>query len=416
MTVPPRQSGHGGPPLPSSTTTSSPGGSCEAPPRGETAGPAPATRVVHAGRLPDPTTGAIVPPIVLSTTFARDEKGNLRGPHLYGRHGNPTRARLEACLAELEGAEDALAFASGCAAAQALLSTVHRGETVVLGHDLYFGIRAQYRRLAPRFGIELVEMNLTTAASLDALEGRAVRFVFAESPTNPRLALVDIEALAARCHRLGAELVIDNTVATPLLQSPLALGADWVLHATTKYLSGHSDVVGGALVGGAAAGAGHEHDTLGALRDIQRLGGAVPSPFDCYLLLRGIATLDVRLQRQVDNAEQLATWLDQHPAVRTVHYPGLTTHPQHDLVRRQMRRPGALLSMRLAGGADAARRFCGRVALAVPATSLGGVHTLVEHRHPVEGPESRTPEDLVRVSVGIEAIDDLLEDFRAALS
>jgi len=369
----------------------------------------PSTQVVHAGRAPDPQSGAITPPIVLSTTFARDPDGELVGEHLYGRYGNPTRSRLEACLTALEGGAATAAFASGCAAAQALMSTVRHGERVVVGHDMYFGVRAQYRQLAARFGIDLREVDLRDDSAVAACFDRPVRYVMSESPTNPQMHLVDIERLAQRCHEAKTPLVVDNTMATPLLQKPLALGADMVMHATTKYLSGHSDVVGGALV------ARRDDEAFAEIREMQRLGGAVPSPFDCYLLLRGIATLDVRLQRQTDNAAHLATWLAGHPRIADVLYPGLPGHPQHELARRQMMRPGAMLALLVDGGEDATRRFCGRLTLAMRATSLGGVHTLVEHRKPVEGPDSPTPENLVRVSVGIESIDDLERDFAQAL-
>lgn len=369
----------------------------------------PSTQVVHAGRAPDPATGAITPAIVMSTTFARDPNGELVGDHLYGRYGNPTRSRLEACLAELEGGTAAAAFASGCAAAQALFSTLRHGDRVVVGHDMYFGVRAQYRRLAERFGVDLREVDLRDETAVTACLDRPVRWVLCESPTNPQMHLVDVARLAERCRAAAAMLVVDNTMATPLLQTPLALGADMVMHATTKYLAGHSDVLGGALI------AREDNEAFGAIREMQRLGGAVPSPFDCYLLLRGIATLDVRLQRQVDNAEHLASWLARHPRIEAVRYPGSANHPQYELALRQMKRPGAMLSLLIRGGESAARTFCGRLTLATRATSLGGVHTLVEHRKPVEGPDSPTPDNLVRVSVGIEAIEDLERDMAQAL-
>lgn len=369
----------------------------------------PSTQVVHAGRAPDPHTGAITPAIELSTTFARAPSGELIGEHLYGRYGNPTRSRLEACLATLEGGAAAATFASGCAAAQALMSTVAHGERVVVGHDMYFGVRAQYRQLSARFGIDLCEVDLRDERAVEACFERPVRFVMCESPTNPQMHLVDIARLAARCSAASTPLIVDNTMATPLLQTPLALGATMVMHATTKYLAGHSDVLGGAII------TRDDDEGFAAIREMQRLGGAVPSPFDCFLLLRGIATLDVRLQRQTDNAERLAQWLSQHPRVEAVRYPGLPDHPQHSLAQRQMKRPGAMLSVLVEGGETAARQFCGRLTLATRATSLGGVHTLVEHRKPVEGPDSTTPDNLVRVSVGIESIADLERDFERAL-
>lgn len=368
----------------------------------------PDTLVVHSGLAIDPATGAVSPPIHLSSTFARDEEGALLGPHLYGRYGNPSRDALEICLAELEGGDEAACFASGSAAGLALFCSLRAGEAIVIGRDMYFGLRRLYRDLGARFGVAVHEADLRDPAA--ALAARPA-LVVVESPTNPLLSVPDLEPLAAAAHAAGAALVVDNTMATPLLQRPLALGADLVLHSTTKYLAGHSDVIGGALVTADARAPRWQ-----AIREHQRGAGAVPSPFDAWLLRRSIATLSVRLERQIDSAERLAAFFSGHPAIEAVIYPGLPHHPDHAVARRQLRRPGAMMSLIVGGGFEGAARFVAGLKLALRATSLGAVHTLVEHRAVVEGPDSAVPRDLVRISVGIEAYADLEADFSRALA
>jgi cystathionine gamma-synthase len=370
----------------------------------------PETLVVHSGLEVEPATGAVAPPLHLSSTFARDEQGALMGPHLYGRYGNPNREALERCLADLEGGAEAACFASGSAAGLALFCSLRAGETIVVGHDMYFGLRQLYGQLGRRFGVVVEEVDLRDSEATRAALALRPALVIVESPTNPLLTVVDLERLAAESHAVGACLVVDNTIATPLLQSPIALGADLVLHSTTKYLAGHSDVIGGALVVADASS-----DRWVFIREHQRLAGAVPSPFDAWLIRRSIATLSVRLERQIDNAERLAAFFSEHSCVESVIYPGLASHPDHEVAERQLRRPGAMISLRLRGGYEGAARFVGRLTLALRATSLGSVHTLAEHRAVVEGPESSVPKNLVRISVGIEAYPDLEADFTRAL-
>jgi cystathionine gamma-synthase len=368
------------------------------------------TKVVHAGHEVDPATGALAPAIDLSTTFVRGEDGELLGDHLYGRYGNPTRDRLERCLAELEGAAAAMCVASGCAVAHTLVSTLTSGDTLAIGADMYFGIASLLEQMCARFGITLLRIDPRDDAALGAALAHKPKLLMCETPTNPLMQLVDVRSLAERCERAGTALVIDNTMATPLLQRPLDLGAHFVMHSTTKFLGGHSDIIGGTLLTRDAA-----HPTWQHALEVRKIGGAVPSPFDCWLLLRSIATLSVRLERQVDNAEQIATFLAGHPAIERVLYPGLPDHPGHALARRQMRRPGAMMSVLLAGGEDAAARFIAGLSLIVRATSLGGVHTLAEHRARVEPPTTTTPRHLIRLSIGIEHADDLCADLGAAL-
>lgn len=370
----------------------------------------PATRVVHAGRGIDPRTGAVVPPIHLATTFARDAEGQLASEYLYSRYQNPNRRDLEAGLADLEGAAAGAAFASGSAAANAVLQALDAGDHVLCSDDLYFGIRKLLEGIGARAGIRCEAVDTSDLGAVAAAFDARTKVVWCESPTNPLLKISDLRRLAEAAHERGAFLLVDNTWGTPLLQRPLELGADLVLHATTKYLAGHSDVVGGALL---AADAGQP--LWGRVLEIQRLAGAVPSPFDCWLTLRGIATLAVRLRAAVDNAELLAPWLAAHPQVERVFYPGLREHPGHEIACRQMARPGAMMSFLVRGGEAAARRVMAGVGLWVRATSLGGVHSLIEHRAMVEGPGSTTPRNLIRLSVGIEDGADLRADLERAL-
>ena len=371
------------------------------------------TRAVHAGRAVDPQTGSVTPPIHLSTTFAREPSGELTGDFLYSRHGNPNRAAFEEALANLEGAEEAMAFASGCAAAHAIATALGHSDRLVISDDMYFGIRALLEQLAARGHFELRRVDVRDGAAIDeACAGSAGKLVvLCESPTNPLIQVVDIEALATRVHQHGGELVVDNTMATPVLQTPLSLGADFVMHSTTKFLGGHSDVIGGALLC-----RNSESELWQRLTQVQQIGGGVPSPFDCWLLLRSLATLVLRVERQAENAAKLATLLAEHPAVEKVLYPGLPSHPGYAVAKRQMRLPGALLSVLIAGGDAAAAKFVAGLSLITVATSLGGVHTLAEHRARVEGPQTTAPPNLVRVSVGIEDYADLAADVESSLA
>jgi cystathionine gamma-synthase len=370
------------------------------------------TRAIHDGQPPDPTSGAVVTPITLSSTFVHEEVGKHSG-YEYSRSGNPTRRAYEECLASLEGALDGFAFASGMAAEDAVLRMLAPGQRVVIPDDAYGGtFRLVSKVLAPA-GIEWTVADLT---DLDALErdwpdGAAL--VWVETPTNPALTIVDIVALSALAHERGARVVVDNTFATPFLQRPLELGADIVVHSATKYLGGHSDVVGG-FVGTS------DPEIAERVGFLQNAVGAVPSPFDCYLVLRGLKTLAVRMDRHCENASAIVTMLVRHPAVSRVLYPALADHPGHAIARRQMRDFGGMVSFLAAGGEEAALEIVARTRLFTLAESLGGVESLIEHparmthASAVDSPLAVDPA-LVRLSVGIETTDDLVADLRQAL-
>lgn len=369
-----------------------------------------ATRVVHAGREVDPSTGAVVPPIYMSTTFSRGPDAELMGPYVYSRSGNPNRTGLERCVAELEGGADAAAFSSGLAAANAILQCLCAGDRVLFSRDLYHGVRTLMEKVTVRSGVVCEAIDLQDDAAVARELHRGVRAVWCETPTNPKLAVIDLASLAARCRAAGADLIVDNSFATPVLQRPLGLGAALVVHSSTKYLAGHSDVTGGVVV---------TQDTTSELwaklRDVQVFAGAVPSPMDCWLTLRGIATLSVRMKQHVENALELARRFEAHGSVVHTLYPGLQSHASYELAARQMSGPGGVLSIRLGGGEDGARRFASRLTWIPRATSLGGTHTLVEHRTLVEPEGSPVPRDLVRISVGIEDVEDLWMEFERAL-
>jgi cystathionine gamma-synthase len=367
------------------------------------------TLTVHAGPGPDPTTGAIAPPIHLATTFVRDESGTPLGGHTYIRESNPNQVALESALAPLEGGEAALVFASGMAAGVALMQTLSPGSHVVLPHDAYYGFAIAGREFLAHWGIPTDFVDMTDLRNLEKALRPDTRLVLLETPSNPLMCVVDLEGAIALARGAGATTLVDNTFATPALQRPLALGADVVLHSTTKYFGGHSDVQGGALV---FARRGARVDAAAHVRHIL---GAVASPFNSWLVLRGLRTLAVRVAAQTANAMAVARALEAHPAVARVHYPGLESDPGHAVARRQMSGFGAMLSFRARGGREAALRAVGRVRLFSRATSLGGVESLIEHRASSEGPASTTPQDLVRLSVGLEHADDLVADLRQAL-
>ncbi|GLW31458.1 cystathionine gamma-synthase [Actinoplanes regularis] len=373
------------------------------------------TLAIHAGQDPDPRTGAVVPPIYQTSTYAQDAVGAPRLGYEYSRSGNPTRDALQECLAAIEGGRRGLAFASGLAAEDTLLRTVCRpGDHVVIPNDAYGGTYRLFSKVAERWGLDW------TAAPLDDLDAvRAAfrpghtRLIWAETPTNPLLNIADIATLAGLAHEYDALLAVDNTFASPYLQQPLTLGADVVIHSTTKYLGGHSDVVGGGLVV-ADAGFGDE------LAFHQNAMGAVNGPFDAWLTLRGIKTLGVRMDRHCDNAERIVSYLSEHEKVASVLYPGLDTHPGHETAAKQMSRFGGMVSFRAAGGPEQAIEICNRTKLFVLAESLGGVESLIEHPGQMThlsaaGSALEVPADLVRLSVGIETVDDLLADLEQAL-
>ncbi|HSS79305.1 MAG TPA: PLP-dependent transferase [Thermoanaerobaculia bacterium] len=367
------------------------------------------TRVVHAGHQIDPSTGAVAPPIVLSTTFARDAEGTPLGGHTYIRESNPNQDQLEAALGPLEGGEAALVFASGMAAGVSVLQTLPPGSHVIFPDDAYYGFRIAAEEIFPNWGIRSDFVGMGDLASLSAAIRPETRVVWLESPSNPLLTVVDLAAAIELAHTAGALSVVDNTFATPVLQRPLELGADVVLHSTTKYLGGHSDVQGGALI---FAHCGELYDKVHHQRHIL---GAVASPFNSWLVLRGMRTLACRVAAQSATALAVARALEALPAVAAVHYPGLPSHPRHEIARRQMSAFGAMLSFHAAGGREAALRTVSRVRLFTRATSLGGIESLIEHRATSEGPTSRTPQDLLRISIGLEHAEDLIADLAQAL-
>lgn len=378
----------------------------------ELAGKGFGTRAVHGAGAPDAATGAVVPAISLASTFAQDAVGSPRAFE-YSRSGNPTRAALEAHLAVLEGAAHGFAFASGLAAEDALLRLCAPGDHVLLPGDAYGGtIRLALRVHAPA-GLLVDIVDLTDLDALAAAWRPETRMVWVETPSNPWLRIIDIEAVSALAHERGAIVVVDNTFATPALQQPISLGADVVVHSTTKYLGGHSDVVGGALVVA-------EADLAERLAYHQNAMGAVAGPFDSWLTLRGIKTLGVRMDRHCANAATVAAFLEGHPAVSMVRFPGLPSHPGHEVARRQMSDFGGMVSFHVAAGEQAAVDMCGRTRVFTLAESLGGVESLVEHparmtHASAAGSPLEVPGDLVRLSVGIETVDDLVADLDQAL-
>ncbi|AHD23073.1 cystathionine gamma-synthase [Rhodococcus pyridinivorans SB3094] len=373
-----------------------------------------ATRAIHAGYEPDPQTGAVNVPIYASSTFAQDGVGEMRNGFEYARTGNPTRRPLEANLAALENGTYGRAFGSGMAATDCLLRSVLRpGDHLVIPNDAYGGTFRLIDKVFTQWGIEYTPAAVNDADEVRAAVRPNTKLVWVETPTNPLLNIGDISALADIAHEGGAKLVVDNTFASPYLQQPLTFGADVVLHSTTKYIGGHSDVVGGALVT-------NDEELDAAFAFLQNGAGAVPGPFDAFLTLRGIKTLAVRMEKHSDNAEKLVDFLSGHSAVTKVLYPGLESHPGHEYAAKQMRRFGGMISVRLAGGRQAALDFCKRTEIFTLAESLGGVESLIEHpgamtHASTAGSLLEVPEDLVRLSVGIEDAADLLADVEQAL-
>lgn len=374
-----------------------------------------ATKAIHAGYRPDPATGAVNTPIYASSTFAQDGVGALRGGYEYARTGNPTRAALEATLAAVEAGSHGRAFASGMAATDCALRAVLRpGDHVVIPNDAYGGTFRLIDKVFTRWNVEYTPVPLHQLDAVAAAITPRTRLIWVETPTNPLLSIADIAALAQLGHQHSAKVLVDNTFASPALQQPLTLGADIVLHSTTKYIGGHSDVVGGALVTNDA----ELDDAFGFL---QNGAGAVPGPFDAYLTMRGLKTLVLRMQRHTENASAVAQFLAGHPAVSAVLYPGLPGHPGHDVAARQMSGFGGMVSVRMRGGRQAARKLCANTRVFILAESLGGVESLIEHPSAMThastaGSQLEVPDDLVRLSVGIEDVDDLLVDLDRALS
>ncbi len=369
----------------------------------------PATLAVHAGAEPDPETGAVSPPIHLATTFKHGPDGERIAGYEYQREGNPTQDRLETALAALEGGAAALAFASGMAAITGLLESLPNGARVLIPDDCYTGLRYLAREFLPERGIHAIAVDMADLPAVDAACAEPVAMIWAETPSNPRLKVSDIAALAEIAHRRGALLACDNTFATPVLQRPLARGADVVMHSTTKYFGGHSDVLGGALV------FAQRDELYTRVAHRRHITGAVLAPFSAWLTLRGCRSLPARMALHCANARRLADFLAAHPAVDRVNYPGMATHAGHAIAALQMADYGAMLSIEVRGGREAALRVAGKLRLFTNATSLGGCESLVEHRASVEGGYPISPQDLLRISVGLEHVDDLIADFRQAL-
>lgn len=376
------------------------------------------TRCVHAGQEPDPTTGAVMMPIYATSTFVQESPGVHKGCE-YARTQNPTRMAFERCIADLEGGAAAFAFASGLAATATVLDCLDHGSHVIAADDLYGGTRRLFSRVRERSaGIETTYVDLTDPDALVAAIRPTTRLIWIETPSNPLLKLIDLERVAAIGRRHGIWTAADNTFATPWIQRPLEAGFDLVVHSTTKYLNGHSDMVGGVVI------VGENTELRDRLAFLQNAVGAVSGPFDSFLALRGLKTLALRMERQCASALRIAEWLDRHPKVRRVYYPGLPSHPQHALARRQMRAFGGMISADLAGTLDDARRFLERCRLFSLAESLGGVESLIEHpaimTHASVPPEVRRElgisDTLVRLSVGIEDVDDLIAELAAALA
>ncbi|MGE4632015.1 MAG: cystathionine gamma-synthase [Planctomycetota bacterium] len=374
------------------------------------------TRAIHAGQEPDPVTGAIMTPVYLTSTYQQESPGEHKGFE-YSRTGNPTRTALEKNLAALEGARHGLCFASGLAATDAVLNLLESGDHVVAGDDLYGGTHRIFTQVYQRFGLKFDFVDASDPQNLLAVINDKTRLIWLETPTNPLLKITDIAAVSKICSDRSILLVVDNTFATPYLQQPLELGADIVLHSTTKYLGGHSDIVGGALVTS-------DDELQERLAFIQNAVGAIPGPLDCFLTLRGIKTLAVRLDRHCENAEQIARWLFDDSRISRVYYPGLEEHPGHEIASRQMSAAGGMVSFVLANDSEKdAREMVSRTDIFTLAESLGGVESLIEH--PVSMTHGAIPPDvrkaaglsdsLIRLSVGIEAVEDLLADLDRAI-
>jgi cystathionine gamma-synthase len=369
----------------------------------------PETLAVHSGHTVDSATGAVAPPIYLSTTFERDADGSYPRKYEYIRDNNPNRHQLEDCLAALEGGIGAAAFASGLASITNLLQTLRPGDHVIAPLDAYFGTAHILKDMYEPWGLEVSFVEMTDLNKVEAAVRPNTKLIWTETPSNPLVAITDLEAVAQIAHRAGAKAGCDNTWATPFGQRPFDFGFDIVMHSTTKYLGGHGDVMGGAIV------VREDGALLNKLHQLQNVGGAIPSPFDCWLILRGISTLPYRIRAHTYNAEKLAAFLSQHPAIEVVHYPGLVSHINHAVAVRQMKLFGGMLSIQVKGNRETTFRVAARLRLFIRATSLGGPASLIEHRESIEGPDTRAPENLLRISVGLEHPDDLIADLEQAL-
>jgi len=375
------------------------------------------TRALHAGQAPEPRTGAINTPIFYSSTYVQEGPGKHKGFE-YSRTHNPTRDALENCIASLEGAHYGVSFSSGLAASSTILSLLKTGDEVIISDDLYGGSHRLFQKVFTRFGLSFTMCDLTDLDHFqDLLRTHRPKLIWLETPTNPLMKIIDIKKISKAAHKVGALLVVDNTFATPVLQNPLKLGADLVVHSTTKYLNGHTDVVGGAIVT-------KELFLYEELKFLQNAVGSIPGPMDCYLTLRGIKTLPLRMERHEKNAQAIAKFLESHKKIEKVLYPGLKSHPQHKLAKSQMNGFGGMLTVILKGGMKETTRFLQRLSLFSLAESLGGVESLINHparmTHAAMDPTHRKKlgitDSLVRVSVGIENLEDLISDLKQALS
>jgi len=368
----------------------------------------PETIAIHAGNHTDKTTGAVIEPIVLSTTFQRNADGGYDSGYIYSRAANPNRTSLEHVLSKLEGGADAASFSSGNAAGMAVFQSLKPGTHVIAPDDMYHGLRNQLKLLFAGI-LEFDFIDINDPAVLNGHIKPNTGLIWIETPSNPLLKITDIKQVVSIAKKHDIKVACDNTFATPICQQPLVLGADIVMHSTTKYFGGHSDLMGGALI------TANKNDWWLKIRQVQEMGGAIPSPMDCYFLTRSIKTLPYRVRGHVHNAQLFAEFLEQHPKVEQVMYPGLSSHPQHEIAKGQMTGFGGVLSFTVKGGEVEARRVVNSVNLFTQATSLGGVESLIEHRASIEGPDTKTPFNLLRVSVGLEHIDDLVEDISQAL-
>ncbi|HEX6559707.1 MAG TPA: PLP-dependent transferase [Longimicrobiales bacterium] len=367
------------------------------------------TLAVHAGTHVDDATGAVTPPIHLSTTFQRAPDGSFPHGFSYARDSNPNRRQLEECLAALENGAGAVTFSSGSAATAALFQALEPGQHVIAPYDAYYGTNKLLRDHFARWGLEHTLVDTSETDAVRSALRPETALVWIETPSNPLIRITDIAAVCALAHESGARVACDNTWCTPMLQQPLELGADYVVHSTTKYLGGHSDVVGGAVI------AREVDPYFERIRAIQKDAGAIPAPFDCWLIMRGVRTLPYRMRAHSTNAQAVAAFLAGHAAVAAVHYPGLPSHAGHEIAGRQMSMPGGMLSFEVRGGRTEALRVTGGVQLFTRATSLGGPESLIEHRASVEGANTRAPESLLRCSIGLEHPDDLVADLARAL-
>jgi cystathionine gamma-synthase len=367
------------------------------------------TIAIHAGNRTDASSKAVIQPIVMSTTFERDEDGGFSSGYSYSRAANPNRTALENVLAQLEGGAEAAAFSSGNAAGMSVFQSLEPGTHIICPDDMYHGLRNQLKTLF----VGILEFDFIDVNDSEVLQAHIkpnTGVIWIETPSNPLLKITDIKKVVGIARQHNIKVVCDNTFATPLCQQPLALGADMVMHSSTKYFGGHSDLMGGALITAV------KNDWWEKIRNVQTMGGAVPSPMDCYYLVRSIKTLPYRVRGHLQNAQLLAQFLESHPRVEGVMYPGLSSHPQHEIAKAQMSGFGAMLSFTLKGGEDEAKKVVNAIKIFARATSLGGVESLMEHRATVEGPDTKTPFNLLRVSVGLEHIDDLIADLEQAMA